>query len=148
MHPLCTSTGTLSPIVAMLSDAKKHWTPDSHLRFPDQFRARVFMLLLCNARLGQGGGMAQRLSRDVLHKVIALMAAEEGQFRRDRICKEVFEEATIRHLIVMHFERGLGYCSQRTGYSWPEYLSFSLTLCRRAKMEARLHEYAKEHGVD
>jgi hypothetical protein len=71
----------LSPIIiSQLDDliddyTPKKWTVESHHLFPDDFRARVLELLLCNQRFQSTG--AVHLSLDALEQVIQWLAVGE-----------------------------------------------------------------------
>ena len=116
-------------VFQLVQEAMRRWTPDTHLRFPEEFQAQVFTLLLINRR----NPPRVRMPKDVLHIIIRDVAAHAATWHRDRIVEAEMEEHTNWHLLTMLGERGEPYMSRRS---------------RREAIVARLLQHAKKHGIE
>ncbi len=115
--------------MALIQQAMRWWSPDTHLRFPEEFQRQVFTLLLINRR----NPPRVRMPKDVLHIIIRDVAAHAAAWHRDRVVEAEFENHTNWHLICMVHERGLPRMSSRSS---------------RSTVINRLLRYAEEHGID
>jgi hypothetical protein len=97
-------------ISAIIQEAMRRWTPDTHLRFPEEFQQQVFSLLLINRR----NPPRVRMPKDVLHIIIRDVAAHAATWHRDRVDEAEFENHTNWHLICMTHERGFPRMSSRS----------------------------------
>ena len=126
---VATKGSPMSLSIQHIERARQTWTPETHMRFPEAFQDQVFTLLLLNQRQPRG----HRIPRDVLHVIIGLLAFDVGKFRRDPITKDILKTSTVRHLIHLLVERGLGWHSQRTS---------------KEKLRKKLMEYAQTNGTE